>query len=317
MLTLGILYFIAGLILIAYGASIVVNNTEKISDTLNISYFISSLLFIGIATSAPEIFISILSSLDQKSNIAVGNALGSNIANIGFVFALSLLFIKIRQITFDCNLNPEEKFFIKFLLFLSFLLLFLLSDGIITISDSSILLLSLIAFLLLYKISFNQTKSQTKSDTDSRSLNLFFFLFIGLAILLLGTEFFLEGAVHIATKIGISDYVIGLSITAVGTSVPELAAGIESIRKKKIEFLIGNILGSNIFNIVLVMGIIGFIDTSSTALGQNEVYRDIFMIFLTTLMLIIIRKNYNVISTRFVNIILLLSFVLYQYSLYQ
>ena len=143
------------------------------------------------------------------------------------------------------------------------------------------------------------------------------FLFIGLSILLLGTEFFLEGAVNIATKIGISDYVIGLSITAIGTSIPELAASIESIRKKKIDFLIGNILGSNIFNIVLVMGIIGFIDTSSTALSKNEVYRDIFMIFLTTLILIIIRKNYNVISTRLMNIILLLLFVSYQYSLYQ
>ena len=317
MLTLGILYFIAGIVLIALGASIVVNYTERISVTLNISYFISSLLFIGIATSAPEIFISILSSLDQKSNIAIGNALGSNIANIGFVFALSLLFMKIKPTTFKEGFNHEEKFFLKFLLFLYVLILYLLLDGVITLFDSSVLLMTMLVFLFLYKVSFTETFSPNKNKLGDKFIKLLFFLFIGLSILLLGTEFFLEGAVNIATKIGISDYVIGLSITAIGTSIPELAASIESIRKKKIDFLIGNILGSNIFNIVLVMGIIGFIDTSSTALSKNEVYRDIFMIFLTTLILIIIRKNYNVISTRLMNIILLLLFVSYQYSLYQ
>ena len=103
MSTLGIVYFIAGLTLIALGASIVVSNTEKLSSVLNISYFISSLLFIGIATSAPEIFISILSTLDQKSNIAIGNALGSNIANIAFVFAIGLLFLKIESSTLKKN----------------------------------------------------------------------------------------------------------------------------------------------------------------------------------------------------------------------
>ena len=106
MLTLGILYFIAGIVLIALGASIVVNYTERISVTLNISYFISSLLFIGIATSAPEIFISILSSLDQKSNIAIGNALGSNIANIFMVMGVLAMIndIAVEQWVLDTTL---------------------------------------------------------------------------------------------------------------------------------------------------------------------------------------------------------------------
>ena len=117
--------------------------------------------------------------------------------------------------------------------------------------------------------------------------------------------------------IGVSDYIIGLSITAIGTSIPELAASIASIRRKRIDFVFGNILGSNIFNILLVIGIVGFIDTSSDLIGKNYIYRDILMIFFTTLMLIIIRKNYNLISTRLINIILLISFVVYQYSLYQ
>ena len=317
MSTLGIVYFIAGLTLIALGASIVVSNTEKLSSVLNISYFVSSLLFIGIATSAPEIFISILSALDQKSNIAIGNALGSNIANIAFVFAIGLLFLKIESSTFKKELSSEETFFLKYLIFLSFLIFYLLSDGIIDLKDSSILSISFLVFLVLYKISFDQVQLDKIRKSTDKITGVFLFLFFGLFILLIGTEIFLKGAINIATRIGISDYIVGLSITAIGTSIPELAASIESIRRKRIEFLFGNILGSNIFNILLVIGIIGFIDTSSDLISKNDIYRDILMIFFTTLMLIIIRKNYNVISTRLINVILLISFALYQYSLYQ
>ena len=88
------LLFVLGLALISYGANVLVTSTENISKKYNISYFLSSFIFIGLATSSPEIFISIISSLDGKSNIAIGNALGSNIANIAFVFAISYLFLK-------------------------------------------------------------------------------------------------------------------------------------------------------------------------------------------------------------------------------
>ena len=160
-------------------------------------------------------------------------------------------------------------------------------------------------------------RQSANSQTSDKITGVLFFLFFGLSILLIGTEIFLRGAISIATMIGVSDYIIGLSITAIGTSIPELAASIASIRRKRIDFIFGNILGSNIFNILLVIGIVGFIDTSSDLISKNYIYRDILMIFFTTLMLIIIRKNYNVISTRLINIILLISFVVYQYSLYQ
>ncbi len=263
MFTLGIVYFIAGLILITLGASIVVSNTEKLSSILKISYFISSLLFIGIATSAPEIFISILSALDHKSNIAVGNALGSNIANIAFVFAISLLFLKIEPSTFKEDFSSEESYFLKFLIFLSFLIFYLLSDGVIDLKDSFILSLSFLVFLVLYKTLFGQMRHSTNTQPSDKISGVLFFLFFGLSILLIGTEIFLRGAISIAIMIGVSDYIIGLSITAIGTSIPELAASIASIRRKRIDFIFGNILGSNIFNILLVIGIVGFIDTSS------------------------------------------------------
>ena len=228
-----------------------------------------------------------------------------------------MLFLKIEPSTFKKELSSEESFFLKYLIFLSFLIFYLLFDGIIDLKDSFILSISFLVFLVLYKISFDKVRHDTSKKSSDRIARVSLFLFFGLLILLIGTEIFLKGAISIATRIGISDYTVGLSITAIGTSIPELAAGIEYIRRKRIEFLFGNILGSNIFNILLVIGIIGFIDKSSDLISKNDIYRDILMIFFTTLMLIIIRKNYNVISTRLINIILLISFVLYQYTLYQ
>ena len=165
---------------------------RKLSSVLKISYFISSLLFIGIATSAPEIFISILSTLDQKSNIAIGNALGSNIANIAFVFAIGLLFLKIESSTFKKELSSEETFFLKYLIFLSFLIFYLLSDGIIDLKDSFILSISLLVFLILYKISFNQAQLDKSKKSTDKITGVFLFLFFGLSILLIGTEIFLR-----------------------------------------------------------------------------------------------------------------------------
>ena len=317
MITFGLFYLLVGLALISVGASLLVDSTEKLSRYLNLSHFISSLVFIGIATSSPEIFISIIASLNEKPNIAIGNALGSNIANIGLVFAFSLFFISFKEMSIKNGFNREENFFLRFLLFLTFLAFFLLYDGNISINDSIILFSSFVVFLFVYKFLFNQPEKNNPKRVKRGIAKNFFLLLIGLISLLFGTELFLKGSVEIAKEIGISDYIIGLSIAAIGTSIPELAASIESLRKKNIDFLIGNILGSNIFNIVIVMGIVGFINTSSVLIEQNDIFRDIFMILITTLMLIIITKNYNFIATRLTNLVLLISFIIYQYSLYQ
>ena len=142
-------------------------------------------------------------------------------------------------------------------------------------------------------------------------------LLLSILMLIIGTQIFLDSSIRIATNFGVPDYVIGLSMTAIGTSIPELAASIQSVRRGNIDFIIGNILGSNIFNIVLVLGLIGIVDYNPESfIGYDEFLRDITVIILTTILLIVIARNYNVYLSRLLGVALLLGFLIYQYNLY-
>ena len=311
------LYFILGLALIGFGANYLVSSTEKLSKQFNISRFISSFIFIGLATSSPEILISILSSLGNNPNIALGNALGSNIANIALVFAISILLIKVSEINFKQALNKEIIGFFIFLIVITLVTFIILMKESLSRLDSILLIVSLFPLFYLYKKYFyinNDTKAMDDGSKGSLS-NIIFLFFVGLISLLVGTELFLNSSIEIAKRIGISDYVVGLSITAVGTSLPELAASIEAVRKKHIDFVVGNILGSNIFNITLVIGLAGLISPGDIVL-QGDVYRDMIMISITTLALYIIIKNYNWQITKILSLSLIVLFFAYQFSLY-
>ena len=309
--------FIFGLVLITYSANILVKYTENISHDLNISYFFSSLIFIGLATSSPEIFIAILASLNDKSNIAIGNALGSNIANIALVFAITFFFIKIRKDHAHNVFSKDVKAFFIYLFLISVLLIPLLSDGQINPIDSVILLITFLFFVVFLKKYIDTNNSKTDITYQYGLLKNFLVIIFSISILIIGTQIFLDSSVTIATFFGVPNYVIGLSMTAIGTSIPELAASIQSARRKNIDFIIGNILGSNIFNIVLVLGLVGLVDYNSQSfIGYDEFIRDISMIILTTILLIVIARNYNVYLSRFVGVVLFSGFLIYQYNLY-
>ena len=309
--------FIFGLVLITYSANILVKYTENISHDLNISYFFSSLIFIGLATSSPEIFIAILASLNDKSNIAIGNALGSNIANIALVFAITFFFIKIRKDHAHNVFSKDVKAFFIYLFLISVLLIPLLSDGQINPIDSVILLITFLFFVVFIKKYIDINNIKTDITYQYGLLKNFLVIVFSISILIIGTQIFLDSSVTIATFFGVPNYVIGLSMTAIGTSIPELAASIQSARRKNIDFIIGNILGSNIFNIVLVLGLVGLVDYNSQSfIGYDEFIRDISMIILTTILLIVIARNYNVYLSRFVGVVLFSGFLIYQYNLY-
>ncbi len=312
------LLFLFGLTLITIGANLLVKYTEIISRDLNISYFFSSLIFIGLATSSPEIFISILSSINDNSNIAIGNALGSNIANIALVFSVSLLFIKLSNNSFTDVFSREKGAFLIYLFIITILLFPIFADGQVNLIDSIFLVTTFLIFLIIIRIKyFNNIASNEEVSKGNTVIN-FIALMFSILILLFGTQIFLNNAEIIAFSFGVPNYIIGLSITAIGTSIPELAAGIESARKGNIDFIIGNILGSNIFNIVLVMGLVGVLDYNPMYnIEFSESIRDIVMIIFTTLLLIVISKNYNVYLSRFVNIMLLATFIIYQMNLYE
>ena len=311
------LYLIIGLALVSYGANLLVSSTDNISKKYNISGFISSFIFIGIATSSPEILISILSSLEGRGNIAIGNALGSNIANIAFVFALTILLFNSINSEKNKTLSKDETGFFSTLVALFILIYFFLIDGIITINESLSLLFVFLISLYICKKYFYSNRDMIISQTHISGLRIFALLTTGLALLLLGTKIFLYSSIDIAKSFGISDYVIGLSITAIGSSLPELASSIESARKKRFDFIIGNILGSNIFNIAIVISIVGIIDNNlPEALSITYINRDIIMMLITMLGFYIIIKNYNQYITKILCLALLLSFMFYQLDLY-
>ncbi len=309
--------FVFGLVLITYSANVLVKYTEDISYDLNISHFFSSLIFIGLATSSPEIFIALLASLDNKSNIAIGNALGSNIANIALVFAVTFFFIKMSNDSLSRSFTRDVKAFFIYLLIITLLLVPLLADGQINPIDSVILISTFLLFLLYLKKYINLENKESKSTIPTNIIRNFLIILLSITMLIIGTQIFLDSSVKIATFFGVPNYVIGLSLTAIGTSLPELAASIQSARRENIDFIIGNILGSNIFNVVLVLGLVGLVDYNSQSfIGYNEFLRDIAMIISTTILLIIMARNYNVYLSRLLGVVLFSGFLIYQYNLY-
>tara|TARA_B100000614_G_scaffold262341_1_gene295351 strand:+ start:478 stop:1440 length:963 start_codon:yes stop_codon:yes gene_type:complete len=309
--------FIFGLVLISYSANVLVKYTENISHDLNISYFFSSLIFIGLATSSPEIFIALLASLDNKSNIAIGNALGSNIANIALVFAVSFFFIKLNRDTLREIFTRDVKAFFIYIISISILLIPLLTDGQMNPIDSIILFCTFLIFLIFLRKFINFEDKENEMISDSNLLKNSSVIVLSILLLIFGTQIFLNSSIAIASFFGVPNYVIGLSLTAIGTSIPELAASIQSARRGNVDFIIGNILGSNIFNIVLVLGLVGLVDYNPKSfIGYNEFLRDISVIILTTILLIVIARNYNVYLSRMLGMVLFLGFMIYQYNLY-
>jgi len=309
--------FIFGLVLISYSANVLVKYTENISHDLNISYFFSSLIFIGLATSSPEIFIALLASLDNKSNIAIGNALGSNIANIALVFAVSFFFIKLNRDTLREIFTRDVKAFFIYIISISILLIPLLTDGQMNPIDSIILFCTFLIFLIFLRKFINFEDKENEMISDSNLLKNSSVIVLSILLLVFGTQIFLNSSIAIASFFGVPNYVIGLSLTAIGTSIPELAASIQSARRGNVDFIIGNILGSNIFNIVLVLGLVGLIDYNPKSfIDYNEFLRDISVIILTTILLIMIARNYNVYLSKILGMVLFLGFIVYQYNLY-
>ena len=291
-----------GLALLLIGSNLLVASTDNASKRFSISGFYASFFMIGIATSAPEIFISIESALQDKTILAIGNALGSNISNIALVFCISLFFIKGDLIKENLPSRPYVSMII--LTIAAFVLMFF--DERLDVKDSLIL----IALLILCVYFFQPTEEKKSTGNKGRpSLsNIIFYLLLSLGMLIYGSTFFINGATQIATPLGVSAYVIGLTLAALGTSLPELAASIQSARKGKFDFIVGNIIGSNLFNIAIAMSIAGII--SSSHIESDALLRDILMLGLSTLVLYLIIQSNSMFRTVY-SVALVITYFLY------
>ena len=291
-----------GLALLLIGSNLLVTSTDNASKRFSISGFYASFFMIGIATSAPEIFISIESALQDKTILAIGNALGSNISNIALVFCISLFFIKGDLIKENLPIRPYVSMII--LSISAFVLMFF--DERLDVKDSLILIVLLI--LCVYCFQRPEEKKLADNKVSPSLSNIIFYLLLSLGMLIYGSTYFINGATQIATALGVSAYVIGLTLAALGTSLPELAASIQSARKGKFDFIIGNIIGSNLFNIAIAMSIAGII--SSSHIESDALVRDILMLGLSTLVLYLIIQSNSMFRTVY-SVALVITYFLY------
>jgi cation:H+ antiporter len=296
-----------GLVFLLVGSDLLVKTTERTASTLSISNFYASFFLIGIATSAPEIFVSIESAMQNQTILAVGNALGSNISNIALVFSISMLFINLDKFHFSLPSRP----FVSMIMLgiMAFILIFF--DKAFTMSDSIILIL----FFTINIYFFKSIKQENKNiNTKKYSIIvLFLYLTSSLALLIYGSNLFIRGATEIALFLGITSYVIGLTLVALGTSLPELAASIQSARKGRVDFIIGNIIGSNIFNIAIAMATAGLIN--SAFFDNTDLLRDFMILTFSTLIFYLLIKSKNKLKTVY-SVVLVITYFLYIESIF-
>ena len=302
------LLLLLSLAILIWGADKFVDYSSVLAKKLGINELTIGLTVVALGTSAPEIFVGISSILNQTESIAMGTVVGSNISNIALIFGVASL---------GRTLKPQKtptKQFIPVILSAG-ILGFVIYDLYISFFESLILLLVLIQFMFLtfQNRSENIINQQINTENKNNFL-IILFLSLGLAALIFGSKYAVVNAERIAEILGISELIIGLTIVAIGTSLPELAATITAIIKNKAGMVIGNVIGSNVLNIVLVVPMIGFI--SKIQLEPELFNRDyLIMLFLTTLFLLMVKlqssKYMNIMSIRVVGFVMILSYFIY------
>lgn len=252
---ISVLFLVIGFFGLIKGADIFVDSASQIAAKLKVPLIVIGLTIVAFGTSAPEAAISITSACQNNAGIAVGNVLGSNIMNILLILGISALI---------CNLAVKKTTFKYEIPFVAFITAVLLLLGYLGKSvnrlDGVILVVLFAAFLVyLFKLAKSGDKSLTEDlpeiDENASIPKMIVFVIIGIAMVVLGSDFTVSGATKIAEICGLDDRIIGLTVVAFGTSLPELVTCIDAARKKKADIAIGNIIGSNIFNILFVLGI--------------------------------------------------------------
>ncbi|MCK5818526.1 MAG: calcium/sodium antiporter [Psychromonas sp.] len=313
-LLLPIVALILGFVLLIWSGDKFIFGASNTARSFGISPLIVGVVIIGLGTSAPEMLVSAMAAINGKTGISIGNAIGSNIANIGLVLGLTALFYPLK---IHNKLVKREMPILLALILLSY---FLLWDGRLDFIDGVVL------FSVLFAIFTYAVFATKKSEDDPISQELIDelpekttrkaalkWLFIGIVVLISSSHILVWGAIAIAKFYQVSDLIIGLTIIAIGTSLPELAATIIAARKKEFDLAIGNIVGSNIFNTLGVIGISGLIYPSG--FDPKVLTRDypIMIGFSIVLMIFTIawRKRKNGRLGRFKGALLLIAYVAY------
>ena len=255
---------LGGFIILTLGAESLVRGASAIALKLGIAPLVIGLTIVAFGTSAPELAVSVKSALAGNSGIALGNVIGSNIANIGLILAITAL---IRPIKVQSQMVKRD---IPIMILASLVFWGLLLDGQLSRIDGFILVALLIGYLTYSYVQARKTKETIDFEAHEQKSSLsVIMIVVGIAMLVGGGILFVNGAIDLAKAFGVSEIIIGLTVVAIGTSMPELVTSIVAAMKGQSDIAIGNVVGSNLFNILAILGITSIIQPISAAGLQN------------------------------------------------
>ncbi|MEL7436313.1 MAG: calcium/sodium antiporter [Chloroflexota bacterium] len=251
LLAIGLL---SGLVLLFFGGNWLVQGASRLAESAGVSPLVVGLTIVAIGTSAPELIVSISAALSGSADIAVGNVVGSNIANIGLILGLSAL---IYPVSVHVTMLRRE---IPIMLFVTLLAVWMFNDNTLTRGEGGVLLIGLVLFTAFMLVASRQ-EQQTDEDLSSDQpvpvgrLKEGMRTLVGMLLLVIGAQLTVSNATELARNVGVSEVVIGITLVALGTSLPELVTSITAAWRKQSDIAIGNVVGSNIFNILGILGV--------------------------------------------------------------
>ena len=289
-----ILLLIAGLVLLTIGADVLVKGASSLAGSLGISPLVIGLTVVAFGTSAPELSVSVSSAFKGSAEIAVGNVVGSNICNVLLILGLSAIAASLvvqKQLV---------KFDIPLMIYASLIVLLMSIDGQISRIDGLLLFSGVVAYtVFLIREARREGITVVEGADDIEPPQPLWknaiLIIVGLAMLVLGSQWLVDGAVAIAKYFGLSELVIGLTIVAIGTSLPELATSVMASLKGERDIAVGNILGSNLFNIGAVLGLSSLVAPDGLPVAQSSLMTDIpVMIVVALICLPVFLANYTI-----------------------
>ena len=315
---LPIFAIIGGLLLLIWSADRFVDGAAATARHFGMPQLLIGIVIIGFGTSVPEMIVSALSALNGNPGIALGNAYGSNITNIGLILGLTAL---VLPLAVNSQVLKQE---LPVLIFVTALSAFLIMDGDVLRLDAWILLGIFFIYMgwtIWTGLSnrddslVHDVKEELQEQEYMSLAKALMWVVIGLALLIGSSQLLVWGAVKIAHYFGVSDLVVGLTIVAVGTSLPELASSIAAARKNEVDLAVGNIIGSNLFNTLAVVGLAGAI--SPMYVGQEVFTRDMPVMSVLTVLLLVFGFGKKGQINRIKGLILLLAYIGYNVYLFK
>lgn len=306
-------YLIIGIIGLFLGGEGLIRGSSSLAIRIGISPLVVGLTIVAFATSSPELLVSLKAAIMGNSSIALGNVIGSNIANIALILGLSAIISPIRV---DANVIKRE---IPIMIVVSLLLVFFLLDGSLGFIEGLIFVILLIVYNLVNIFLSRKENKDIEREFEegiNSKLNIplaTLFVIGGLILLFYGADLFLKGAVSLAKLFNVSDAIIGLTLVAVGTSLPELFISIVATIKKESDIAVGNVVGSNIFNILSILGISAIITAISSA--QISIFDFGVMLAAALILLPLSYTGFKI--TRLEGLLLLIGYFAYIFVLFQ